>query len=258
MDMATNTSFLSLSKPAYSENVSLSAINSNMDKIDAAVGQRSRVVNLLDNSCFLPLYVVNQRGAGAVTGNKYGIDRWKGATSASLNEITADGIMITHTGTSGYCGIIQALPDKLTAAIKDKTVTVAVCLADGTVYARSGIPANGSVSASFSNGMAQTYNNTDTGVMYLRIMHSNAGGSVTVRWVALYEGAYTAETLPAYQPKGYAAELLACQQYFHLYGTSAARPSHGKDCTPHMIADAPTQGTVSINGVTHYYNSADL
>lgn len=256
--MATNTSFLSLSKPAYSENVSLSAINSNMDKIDAAVGQRSRVINLLDNSCFLPLYVVNQRGAGDVTGNKYSIDRWKGMTSASIHGITSEGLVITHGGTSGNAGVSQTLPDELANAIKNQTVTVAVCMADGSVYARSGIPANGSISANFTNGFAQVYTNAGTGAISLRIMHSNVGGSVTVRWVALYEGAYTAETLPAYQPKGYAAELLACQQYFHLYGTSAARPSHGKDCTPHMIADAPTQGTVSINGVTHYYNSADL
>lgn len=256
--MATGTPILNLSKPDYSENVSLPVINGNMDKIDAAVGQRSRVINLLDNSCFLPLYVVNQRGAESATGNKYGIDRWKGTTSTTKHEITAEGFMITHTSTSNYCGVQQPLPDKLTDAIKNKTVTVAVCMADGTVSTRSGIPANGSISANFTNGFAQVYTNADTGAISLRIMHSNAGGSVTVRWVALYEGAYTAETLPAYQPKGYAAELLACQQYFHLYGTSAARPSHGKDCTPHMIADAPTQGTVSINGVTHYYNSADL
>ena len=29
-------------------------------------------------------------------------------------------------------------------------------------------------------------------------------------WIALYEGSYTADTLPPYVPKGYAAELAAC------------------------------------------------
>ena len=35
-------------------------------------------------------------------------------------------------------------------------------------------------------------------------------------WAALYEGVYTAETLPEYQPKGYVAELFECQRYYRL------------------------------------------
>jgi hypothetical protein len=35
-----------------------------------------------------------------------------------------------------------------------------------------------------------------------------------VGWVALYEGEYTKETLPEYQPKGYGAELAESQRYF--------------------------------------------
>ena len=34
-------------------------------------------------------------------------------------------------------------------------------------------------------------------------------------WAALYEGEYTADTLPVYLPKGYAAELLECQRYYY-------------------------------------------
>ena len=40
-----------------------------------------------------------------------------------------------------------------------------------------------------------------------------SGGGV-IKWAALYEGSYTAETLPPYVPKGYAAELAECQRYF--------------------------------------------
>ena len=43
----------------------------------------------------------------------------------------------------------------------------------------------------------------------------NVGASVLVEWIALYEGEYTAETLPEYQPKGYGAELLECQRYYY-------------------------------------------
>jgi hypothetical protein len=38
-------------------------------------------------------------------------------------------------------------------------------------------------------------------------------GSI-IEWVALYEGEYTADTLPPYVSKGYAAELAECQRYF--------------------------------------------
>ena len=39
-----------------------------------------------------------------------------------------------------------------------------------------------------------------------------------VRWAALYEGSYDASTLPAYQPKGYAAELAECMRYYQVFG----------------------------------------
>ena len=35
-----------------------------------------------------------------------------------------------------------------------------------------------------------------------------------MRWAALYEGEYTADTLPPYVPKGYAEELAECQRYY--------------------------------------------
>jgi hypothetical protein len=43
------------------------------------------------------------------------------------------------------------------------------------------------------------------------------GASIDMEWCALYEGEYTAETLPEYQPKGYAAELAECQRYYRPF-----------------------------------------
>ena len=40
------------------------------------------------------------------------------------------------------------------------------------------------------------------------------GNSVSFEWVARYEGEYTNDTVPEYQPKGYGAELAECQRYF--------------------------------------------
>ncbi len=52
---------------------------------------------------------------------------------------------------------------------------------------------------------------------------SYADGAVTItssggvlKWAALYSGAYSAATMPEYQPKGYGAELLECQRYFFI------------------------------------------
>lgn len=248
--MATNTSFLSLSKPAYSDNVSLSVLNSNMDKIDAAVGQRSRVENILRNSDFRASSVINQRGWASgtmVSIGAYFIDGWvcEAEDAPTINE---DGIASAVT-------IHQRLARE---GLVGKTVTAAVGLADGTIVAKSGVVPAWSAWDNFintsSDGVGLMLTSASLSFLRFRI----TSNSKKVLWAALYPGAYTNVNVPAYQPKGYAAELLSCQQYFHLYGTSAARPSHGKDCTPHMIADAPTQGTVSINGVTHYYNSADL
>lgn len=42
----------------------------------------------------------------------------------------------------------------------------------------------------------------------------STGTAAVVRWAALYEGEYTAETLPPYVPKGYAAELAECLRYY--------------------------------------------
>ena len=41
-----------------------------------------------------------------------------------------------------------------------------------------------------------------------------AGNTIPIEWVALYEGEYTADTLPEYQPKGYGVELTECMRYF--------------------------------------------
>lgn len=50
---------------------------------------------------------------------------------------------------------------------------------------------------------------------------SRSGNTVTIqssggvlKWAALYEGTYTADNMPEYQYKGYAAEELECKRYF--------------------------------------------
>lgn len=56
-------------------------------------------------------------------------------------------------------------------------------------------------------------------------------------------------------------QLLRCQRYFQLYSSADARPNSPIDCRPVMRMPAGgqlTQGTIMIDGVTYYYNSAEL
>ena len=61
----------------------------------------------------------------------------------------------------------------------------------------------------------------------------DAGATVCIDWMALYEGAYTVDTLPEYQSKGYGAELLECQRYYcnswnaYTDGKNAAHQIYG-------------------------------
>lgn len=56
-------------------------------------------------------------------------------------------------------------------------------------------------------------------------------------------------------------QLLRCQRYFQLYSSADARPNSPIDCRPVMrmpVGGQLTQGTIMIDGVTYYYNSAEL
>lgn len=50
--------------------------------------------------------------------------------------------------------------------------------------------------------------------VYISPDTESTGTAAVVRWAVLYEGEYTAETLPPYVPKGYAAELAECLRYY--------------------------------------------
>lgn len=134
--------------------------------------------NLLDNSNFRS--PVNQRGASSyTTTGAYGIDRWFQRTSSS---VTVNSGSITVTG---------KMKQRLLSAAQDGTYTLAAGNADGSVTILT------------THGW-----DNDAGCYYVELP---AGEYV---WAALYEGAYTADTLPPYIPKGYTVELMACLQYY--------------------------------------------
>lgn len=190
--MATKTSLLGLTKPAYTEAADIAVLNTNFDLIDKAVGQGVRVQNLLDNSWFgVPIAQAGQNGMHGST--KYVCDRW---VSWDADATFANGCITPGSP------LDQRIDPNMVSV--DKTYTVAFCLSDGTIKAASGTLRNGAGSYNFG-----IHAIADASYVRVRLMTG-----FEIRWAALYEGAYTAETLPAYVYKGYAAELAECQRYF--------------------------------------------
>ena len=162
--------------------------------------------NLLDNSDFR----IAQAGYGGMYGTqKYACDRWYdtyGYGTFSFDE--SQGLTIAYGTNHAY--LVQKINNA--SQYHNKTMTVALQLSDGTTYVNSGTYLSSEISfrISASNWLCDLHPD--------RIELVVTSGSMTIKWIALYEGAYDVNTLPAYVPKGYAAELAACQWYYRRGG----------------------------------------
>lgn len=212
--MATTTSNLGLTKPNYADAADVGILNSNFDVLDREVVKRTNVHNLLDNSDFRN--PVNQRGQTSYTGAVYGIDRWKGTTSTSA--LTVNDGYVTF-GAGDTLNQHRQFINNDEVNLYGKTVTVACEDSSGNVYCASGVCPNATPSSNtfvggnnVNGGLVRLVFDTSSNI-YIQIYHP--AGTISLRWVALYEGAYTVETLPAYQYRGYAAELAECLRYYY-------------------------------------------
>lgn len=162
--------------------------------------------NLLDNSYFRN--PVNQRGAASTNADwQCWLDRWIVNAASSTLTLTGNGVKF-KCGTDGHnARLIQRVP--FNTIDPTKTYTVAICDSDGNVACKSGAPFT---SLFFYDNYLQ-FGAGDGSTYYYFIL--DVYTDITICWLALYEGEYTAETLPEYQPKGYAAELLECQRYYY-------------------------------------------
>lgn len=180
------------------------------------------VYNLLDNSDFVhPVAQAGVNGAHGATG--YAVDRWMRTSGATVSQ-AADGLKIVSDKTSWTAGIQQRIEakrfsDVMTFAVRG-VFPVACRL---FVYIGSGTTNFGT--AYFQGDAAErtlvlklTKPDGLTGDEVVNVYISpdtgSTGTAAVVRWAALYEGEYTAETLPPYVPKGYAAELAECLRYY--------------------------------------------
>lgn len=180
------------------------------------------VYNLLDNSDFVhPVAQAGVNGAHGATG--YAVDRWNRTNGATVSQ-AADGLKIVSDKTSWTAGIQQRIEAKRFADVMTFAVRGVFPVACRLfVYIGSGTTNFGT--AYFQGDAAErtlvlklTKPDGLTGDEVVNVYISpdtgSTGTAAVVRWAALYEGEYTAETLPPYVPKGYAAELAECLRYY--------------------------------------------
>ena len=180
------------------------------------------VYNLLDNSDFVhPVAQAGVNGAHGATG--YAVDRWMRTSGATVSQ-AADGLKIVSDKTSGTAGIQQRIEAKRFADVMTFAVRGVFPVACRLfVYIGSGTTNFGT--AYFQGDAAErtlvlklTKPDGLTGDEVVNVYISpdteSTGTAAVVRWAVLYEGEYTAETLPPYVPKGYAAELAECLRYY--------------------------------------------
>ena len=187
-----------------------------------ALDKDVHMYNLLDNSDFVhPVAQAGVNGAHGATG--YAVDRWNRTSGATVSQ-AADGLKIVSDKTSWTAGIQQRIEAKRFADVMTFAVRGVFPVACRLfVYIGSGTTNFGT--AYFQGDAAErtlvlklTKPDGLTGDEVVNVYISpdteSTGTAAVVRWAVLYEGEYTAETLPPYVPKGYAAELAECLRYY--------------------------------------------
>lgn len=187
-----------------------------------ALDKNVHMYNLLDNSDFVhPVAQAGVNGTHGATG--YAVDRWMRTSGATVSQ-AADGLKIVSDKTNWTAGIQQRIEAKRFADVMTFAVRGVFPVACRLfVYIGSGTTNFGT--AYFQGDAAErtlvlklTKPDGLTGDEVVNVYISpdteSTSTAAVVRWAALYEGEYTAETLPPYVPKGYAAELAECLRYY--------------------------------------------
>lgn len=207
---------------------------------------------------------INQRGQTSFPGNTTTIDLWFFQSNATPLSLTSEGILFPSSATS-----TQVLRQNIVnlSEILGETVTISALFSDNSLIPIViQVPTSGSFDAGTTshNGIRVNIYGSNTGATFRILGKATENTTVTAVKLELGEGqtlAYqddngTWKLLP--QPDmDYWTQMLRCQQYYQLYSSADLRPSKAIDCRPVMRID-PTQGTISIDGVTYYYNSAEL
>jgi len=197
----------------YFNPTNLSDLRAEIAAVGAYAKQTGNPHNFLDNSDFRN--PVNQRGkTGSNTAGEYVIDRW------FVGDIWTPGAC-AFSQYDGSIAFREGLFQRISVAkseIVGKTYTLALKSTDGTIRVFPiALPAN--MVSGESYFAASSHNVTGVLRYFDGIgleVRFEASAAISCLWAALYEGEYTAETLPEYHPKGYGVELAECQRYYRI------------------------------------------
>lgn len=244
--LATDTKgdsyYLTLTRADEPTNAGTPLNAATLNKLVDAMKRGAAATNLLDNADFRR--PVNQRRVGTFSGG-YGIDRWKAAANMTVSLVGDDDDeyieLYCSADAAGRNGIAQYF-DAYGMLPIGSPVTVAYQDADGNIYVESTkMPEVGSV---------RLFSNSGIGVVLYAAAEDSAarltfmvppGESVSLRWIAMYEGEFNDDTLPGFRRKGYAAEMMECMRWAQIHSSGDIDP---RDLCPPMIS-TPTVTKVS-------------
>lgn len=185
----------------------------NLEAMENGIIAGQGAENLLDNSNFTN--PINQRGLSSYTGVGYCIDRWKAGTSISKTYINKGKSVAFYPETEGEAAYWRQYINYSTNWLYGKTFTLAIKDVYGNTYVGTGTyPTEAPTST--KSVIWITMNTNRTFVLYCKtsgeafVQLSTKDKQTVIVWVALYEGAYTADTLPPYIPKDKRIEMLNC------------------------------------------------
>lgn len=177
----------------------------NLNHMENGIIAATPVKNLLDNGDFTN--PINQRGESIYSANgAYTIDRWMMATSDGSGMVAVGDGYIGLNDSSGYVDIMQIFENA--TKMTGKPCTFAVM--------RNGATAPDILNFTFGTDASMGFSDGYGGLIHFNgdrvyIRATNTGDSwVGFLWAAVYEGTYTAETLPPYVSKGYQTEYNNC------------------------------------------------
>lgn len=175
------------------------------------LGIVTTVRNLLDNSNFAnPVAQADLNGKhGTVS---YAVDRWVAHNLTVAQQ--ADSLKATPTSTYAYIKQkVQVTPgETYTCAAKFSSAGVGAI----RIYNEDMTTQYVQAARISMVGIATFTVPADVSVISVVLYPNQTNvASGLVYWAALYEGEYTADNLPLYQPKGYSVELLECQRYYY-------------------------------------------
>ena len=190
--------------------------------------------NLLKNSNFID--PVNTVGMNATynSNRKHAIDCWMLDNDLTATQ-TTEGIQLIGSKNDWWAGMVQRRIDR-SNFIQGKTYTVAVhgrFENDFRLYIWQEDVADSVLAVDYLAACSEwkTYivtfsvqNALPNGDVSFSISPDNSltGKPTYIKWAALYEGVYSADNLPPYVYKGYAAELAECHRYFRsLFGNES-------------------------------------